>query len=61
MVVMRLLELRELPERTYLDSLHIDLRCELEEVFHGRLGDPFLALEELMYEQLRNKLREEEV
>ena len=60
-VGMRLSELRELPERTYLDSLHTDLRCELEEVLHGRLGDPFLALEELMYEQLRNELREEEV
>ena len=54
-------KLRESPERTYLDSLHIDLRCELEEVFHGRLGDPFLALEELMYWQLHNELREEEV
>ena len=61
MVGMRLLELRESPERTYIDSLHIDLRCELEEVFHGRLGDLFFALEELMYEQLRDELREEEV
>ena len=57
-----LLELRESPERTYIDSLHIDLRCDLEEVFHGRLGDPFLLLEEeLMYWQLRNELRKEEV
>ena len=42
-------KLRESPERTYLDSLHIDLRCELEEVFHAQLGDPFLFLEELLY------------
>ena len=57
-----LLELRDPLEWTYLDSLHIDLRCELEEVFHGRLGDPFLLLEEeLMYWQLRNELREEEI
>ena len=54
-------KLRESPERTYLDSLHIDLRCELEEVFHARLGDLFFALEELMYDQLRDELREEEV
>ena len=61
MVGMRLLELRESPERTYIDSLHIDLRCELEEVFHGRLGDLFFALEDYLYEQLRDELREEEV
>jgi hypothetical protein len=38
------------------------LRCDLEEVFHGRLGDPFLLLEEeLVYEQLRNELQKEEM
>jgi len=59
---MRLLELRESPERTYLDSLHIDLRCELEEVFHVRLGDPFLFLEEeLLYFARRKDERKEEL
>jgi len=61
-VGMRLLELRESPERTYLDSLHIDLRCELEEVFHVRLGDPFLFLEEeLLYFARRKDERKEEL
>ena len=60
-VGMRLSELRESPERTYLDSLHIDLRCELEEVFHVRLGDPFLFLEEeLLYFARRQDERKEE-
>jgi len=59
---MRLSELRESPERTYLDSLHIDLRCELEEVFHARLGDPFLFLEEeLLYFARRQDERKEEL
>jgi len=59
---LRLLELRESPERTYLDSLHIDLRCELEEVFHVRLGDPFLFLEEeLLYFARRQDERKEEL
>jgi len=59
---MRLLELRESPERNYLDSLHIDLRCELEEVFHVRLGDPFLFLEEeLLYFARRKDERKEEL
>ena len=59
---MRLSELRESPERTYLDSLHIDLRCELEEVFHVRLGDPFLFLEEeLLYFARRKDERKEEL
>jgi len=61
-VGMRLSELRESPERTYLDSLHIDLRCELEEVFHVRLGDPFLFLEEeLLYFARRQDERKEEL
>ena len=60
-VGMRLSELRESPERTYLDSLHIDLRCELEEVFHARLGDPFLFLEELLYFARRQDERKEEL
>lgn len=56
-----LLELRESPERTYINSLHIDLRCELEEVFHGRLGDPFLFLEEeLLYFACRQDEQKEE-
>jgi hypothetical protein len=59
---MRLLELRESPERTYLDSLHIDLRCELEEVFHVRLGDLFLFLEEeLLYLARRQDDQKEEL
>lgn len=56
-----LLELRESPERTYINSLHIDLRCELEEVFHVRLGDPFLLEEELLYFACRQDERKEEV
>ena len=59
-VGMRLSELRESPERIYFDSLHIDLRCELEEVFHGRLGDLFFALEELLYFACRQDERKEE-
>ena len=56
------MELRESPERTYINSLHIDLRCELEEVFHGRfLGDPFLFLEEELYFACRQDERKEEV
>jgi hypothetical protein len=58
---LRLLELRESPERTYLDSLHIDLRCKLEEVFHVRLGDSFLFLEELLYFARRQDERKEEL
>ena len=59
---MRLLELRESPERTYFDSLHVDLRCELEEVFHVRLGDPLLLLEEeLLYFARRQDERKEEL
>jgi hypothetical protein len=60
-VGIRLSELSASPQRTYLDSLHIDLRCELEEVFHVRLGDPFLFLEELLYFARRQDERKEEL